>query len=265
MSGTSRARLFALLALGRGVLAAASPFVDLWTRLCLARVFFVSGMLKVGSWQSALELARHEYPVTWLDPHTAAVLGASIEVVGSVLLAVGLLVRPAALAMLLLSLVIQFAYQHLDINLFWAAMFGWYVVLGPGAFSLDRVLAKGLRNSPLPLASQAIEAGEWLARIAGPLYQLALRLWLATAFAGAAVPPAFFPTVTAAEVPWAIGLIAAAFLVLGIATPLVAAVLATILSARGSCRRRTASVSMRRFCSRCWEHMAPERCPWTES
>jgi NADH dehydrogenase FAD-containing subunit/uncharacterized membrane protein YphA (DoxX/SURF4 family) len=230
MSGALRPKLFAMLGLVRGVLAAAAPFVDLWVRLCLARVFFVSGMLKLGNWQSALELARHEYPVTWLDPHTAAVLGATVEVVGSVLLAVGLLVRPAALAMLLLSLVIQFAYQNLDINLFWAAMFGWYLVLGPGSLSLDRVLAKGLRNSPLPLASQAIEAGERLARFAGPVYQLALRLWLATALAGLALPPAFFPTATAAMVPRTLGLFAAAFLALSFATPLVAGALLTTLS-----------------------------------
>jgi NADH dehydrogenase FAD-containing subunit/uncharacterized membrane protein YphA (DoxX/SURF4 family) len=230
MSGVSRARLSALLGFARGVLAAAAPFVDLWVRLCLARVFFVSGMLKVGNWQTALELARHEYPVTWLDPHTAAVLGATVEVAGSVLLAIGLLVRPAALGMLVLSLVIQFAFQHLDINLVWAAMFGWYVVRGPGPLSLDRALANGLRNSALPLASQAIEAGERFAGIAGPLYQLALRLWLATSLAGLALPPAFFPTATAAMVPRIFGLMAAVCLALGAGTPLVAGALMTILS-----------------------------------
>ncbi len=230
MSDAMLARLAACLDPVRAGLNRAAPLVDLWVRLSLARVFFVSGMLKVGNWHSALELARHEYPVSWLDPQVAAVLGASIEVLGPVLLVAGLLVRPAALAMLVLSLVIQFSYQQLDVNLFWAALFGWYVVHGAGPLSLDRLLAKGLRNSPLPLVAPAIDAGAWFGRVAGPGYRLALRLWLASALVGLAVPSALFPVETAAMLPRPLALIAAVLLAAGLGTPLVAGTLLAVSS-----------------------------------
>ena len=90
--------LRAAIGVVRAGMRLAAPFVDLFVRLSLAGAFFTSGMLKLGNWPLALTLAQQEYPVSWLDPHIAAVLGAGIEVGGSILLAAGLFVRPAALA-----------------------------------------------------------------------------------------------------------------------------------------------------------------------
>ncbi|HYO27570.1 MAG TPA: DoxX family protein, partial [Azonexus sp.] len=104
------------------------PFLDLAIRLWLAQAFWLSGVLKLANWDTALTLATHEYPVSWLDPLSVAVLGVSIEVLGSMLLAFGLATRLAAIPMLVLSLVIHFEYRALDLNLYWAALFGWYVV-----------------------------------------------------------------------------------------------------------------------------------------
>ena len=90
------------------------PKVDFLIRLALAEIFFVSGVLKLGSWQSALYLATYEYPVRFMPPHMAAVVGVCIEVIGAVLLAAGFMTRYAAVPMLILSLVIQFAYRPFD-------------------------------------------------------------------------------------------------------------------------------------------------------
>jgi len=162
------------------------PVLDLVIRLWLAQVFFVSGVLKAADWQNALTLAANEYPVSWMDPVTAAWLGVSIELGGSILLAFGLLTRAAALAMLVLALVIQFNYLAFDTQLFWAALLGWYVVRGAGPISLDHSLARGLRESALPLAARIIRlsslASQWLA---SP-YMLVLRIWLAAAMLVAA-------------------------------------------------------------------------------
>jgi NADH dehydrogenase FAD-containing subunit/uncharacterized membrane protein YphA (DoxX/SURF4 family) len=225
MSGHLQSRFSSALNLVRGGLWLAAPFVDLWVRLSLAGAFFVSGIVKVGNWPAALELARYEYPVSWLDPHTAAVLGATVEILGPILLALGILVRPAAFAMLVLSLVIQFSYRQSDANLFWAALFGWYIANGAGAFSLDRLLAKGLKNSALPFAAQAIDAAAVFKRIAGPWYQLLLRLWLAASVGALSVPAALFPVGTLSNLPKLIAWPAALLLAIGAATPLAAGAL----------------------------------------
>lgn len=225
-----RARVSSTLEVGRAAFGWAAPLVDVWTRLSLGKAFFVSGMLKLGNWPLALELAQREYPVAWLDFHTAAVLGAAIEVGGSILLVTGLLVRPAALAMLLLSVVIQLEYRQLDVNLFWIALFGWYVVHGPGPLSLDRQLAKGLSTSALPLAAPTIGAASWLSRNGSPWYQLLLRLWLAAALLGLAASPALFPMTTMGLTPVLYSVPLGIALAVGVGTRIAAAASAVVLT-----------------------------------
>jgi putative oxidoreductase len=155
------------------------PLVDLFIRITLAQIFFVSGVLKLADWSTALYLASNEYPVSWMNPVTAAYLGVSIELIGAVLLTLGLATRFAAFAMLVLALVIQFNYQVFDAHLFWAALLGWYVVRGAGPISLDRALAHGLGDTALPFAPAGMRASQWLTRYIAPLYRLGLRLWIA--------------------------------------------------------------------------------------
>jgi len=165
----------------------AGPVVDLGVRLWLAQIFFVSAVLKLSDWDNALYLAAHEYPVSWLDPVAAAWLGAGIEFLGSLALAAGIGTRFAALALGALALVIQFNYQALDAHLFWAALFAWYLVRGAGPLSLDGMIARGLADSAVPFAARGVAAAAALDAHGGPVLQLALRLWLAAALAGAGV------------------------------------------------------------------------------
>jgi hypothetical protein len=60
--------------------------------------------------------------------------------------------------MLFLSLVIQFNYLAFDTQLFWAALFAFYVVHGAGPISLDRPLSHGLGDSALPFAATLLRA-----------------------------------------------------------------------------------------------------------
>src|SRR5260370_35974699 len=48
------------------------PLLDLFIRLWLAGIFLASGMVKLQRWNIALYLSAHEYPVSWVDPGTAA-------------------------------------------------------------------------------------------------------------------------------------------------------------------------------------------------
>src|SRR6202008_4943641 len=127
---------------------AAAPGVDLLVRLALAKAFFAPGMFPgIGS---------ADFPTAW--PMII------VQVIGPVLMAIGLQVRPVALLMLVLTLRAQLSGATQEEHLFWAALFGWYVVHGPASLSLDRLLSKGMKHSPLPLAELAIAIGNWVDR-----------------------------------------------------------------------------------------------------
>jgi NADH dehydrogenase FAD-containing subunit/uncharacterized membrane protein YphA (DoxX/SURF4 family) len=199
-----------------------APLLDLYVRLWLAQGFFVSGLLKVSNWDNALALARYEYPVSWMDPVTAAYLGAATELIAPVLLALGLMTRVAAVPLTALSLVIQFNYQALDMHLLWAALLAGYVVRGAGPLSLDRLLAPGLADSALPLAGPAVRAADRITRHGAPVYWLLVRLWLAAGILmaggfldGTALP--WLPVTTLAPLSGGFGIIVAAVLLAGLA------------------------------------------------
>ena len=206
------------------------PKLDLGIRLWLAQAFFVSGVLKLTHWQTALDLATNEYPVSWMSPVAAAYTGVSIELIGATLLAAGLMTRYAALPMLILTLVAQLAYLPFDNQLFWAAFLGWYVVEGAGPWSIDHLIRRGLADSALPLVPLIIRASAWVRRHAAPLYVSALRIWLGSTLLIAAIAPQlmqpqtasalqlWLPLRTAAPAPPALALIAGAVLLLGLAT-----------------------------------------------
>lgn len=132
------------------------PFTDAVTRLFIALWFLRSGMVKAADWDNALFLAANEYPVTWMEPSTAAFTGLAIELTGPVLLIAGFLTRPAAIAMAALTIVAQAVYVPTTSNLIVAALLIWYAAHGPGGLSLDRALASGCKASALPMARPMI-------------------------------------------------------------------------------------------------------------
>lgn len=160
--------------------AIARPLLDLAIRLLIAQAFWVSGLLKAADWQHAVELATHEYPVSWLDPVSAAALGLAVELICPPLLALGLFTRLAALPMALLALVIQFNYVALDAHLLWAVLLGRLAWQGADRLALDQALRAGLADSALPLAG-LLRMGELLTASARRLAPLLLRIWLALA------------------------------------------------------------------------------------
>lgn len=202
------------------------PLLDLLARLWIGQAFLVSGVVKVANWDSAIYLARHEYPVDWLDAVPAAWLGAGVELVGAALLVVGLATRLAAASMLALCIVMHVHYVALDQTLLWVALLAWFVARGAGALSLDWLIAPGLARSPLPLAATLATL---LARIDVPVTSgclLLLRLWVAAALFGSAGQIAinsepllhWLPVASAAQIPAPIALVAGALLTVGIAT-----------------------------------------------
>jgi len=205
------------------------PLLDLGIRIWLAQQFLVSGLLKVTHWETALDLAAHEYPVPWMSPTAAAYTGASIEVIAPILLAGGLLTRYAATALLALSLVIQFSYRPFDSQLFWIALFGWYAVTGAGSMSLDHLLRRGLADSALPWVPRIIRISAAVRARFNPMYLSAIRIWLGVTLLAVAFGHMnlglWLPVATlSAWAPWAAA-IAGALMVLGLATRWVALLL----------------------------------------
>lgn len=143
-------------------------------RLWLAHGFWISGVLKVAQWDTALTLATY--------------LGVAIEIACPILLILGLATRLAAIPFLLLSLVIQFEYKLLNEHVYWVVLFGWYALMGAGPLSLDRMLAAGFADSAVPFARALSRGVAVFRRWVGPLYQLALRAWLAVILATPSLP-----------------------------------------------------------------------------
>ena len=191
MSRRSFRSLRRFLNLWRSILSMIFPVVDVLARVGAGKTFLVSGMLGIGDWPVAMELARPEHPLGWLDPQQAAWLGAGVELTGSILFMLGLLTRPMAVMMLALSLAAQFSYRMVDAHLLWAALFAWYVVFGAGAISIDAAIAGGLRDSALPFADRVASLAEAASNWLGPPFKAALRLWFALALVGVGSPSCF--------------------------------------------------------------------------
>jgi putative oxidoreductase len=130
-------------------------------RVAIAGVFWRSGQTKVEGFaldlaegrielgwprlsESAVLLFRDEYRLPLLAPELAAPLAAAAEHLLPALLLVGLATRLSAAALLGMTMVIQlFVYPGAwPTHGVWAAVLLWLMARGPGAFSIDHLLAR---------------------------------------------------------------------------------------------------------------------------
>jgi putative oxidoreductase len=113
-------------------------------RLGIASVFLKAGLTKIASWETTLALFRDEYRVPVLPPALAAPLATTIELACSTLLIVGLGTRLATLPLLGMILTIQlFVYPDAwSEHLVWGSILLFLLTRGPGAVSLDHVIAR---------------------------------------------------------------------------------------------------------------------------
>lgn len=118
----------------------------LLARLGIAAVFLQSGRTKVEGLltltDGTYELFRTEYALPLISPVIAAHAATYSEHLFPILLVLGLFTRPAALALLGMTAVIEiFVYPDAwPTHLSWAALLLPLVVRGSGAWSLDRRL-----------------------------------------------------------------------------------------------------------------------------
>ncbi|QQN62269.1 DoxX family protein [Bradyrhizobium diazoefficiens] len=124
--------------------------IALITRISVGGVFWQSGQTKLEGWHlsaSAVELFRNEYQLPLIDPTVAAYLATTAEHLFPVLLVIGLATRFAALALLIMTLIIElFVYPDAwPTHGTWAACFLVLMTRGPGVISVDGAVAKHLR------------------------------------------------------------------------------------------------------------------------
>jgi len=115
--------------------------VQLAARIAVARVFWASGQTKLASPQVTEQLFAYEYRLPLIDPSIAAPLATATELVGAVLVFLGLLSRVGALMLLGVVAVIQvFVFpQSWPDHILWASLLFLILARGPGVFSLDHL------------------------------------------------------------------------------------------------------------------------------
>lgn len=127
---------------------------DLMVRLYLLKIFFQSGLTKIQSWQSTIDLFAYEYTVPLLPPEIAAYMATAGELILPVLLLFGLMTRPAAIGLFILNAVAAYAYALTDFynivgmmdHILWGAMILVYVLYGPSPLSIDNWLSRKTSN-----------------------------------------------------------------------------------------------------------------------
>lgn len=136
-----------LLAYLDEVAVALQPLFALAVRLYLFRVFFLSGLTKLRSWDSTLYLFSNEYHVPVLPPAVAAVLGAGGELIFPVLLLLGWQGRFAAAGLFFVNLVAVLSYPGLEPvmikdHVLWAVLIAYLFVHGVGRWSLQSIVRR---------------------------------------------------------------------------------------------------------------------------
>ena len=118
--------------------------VQLAARVAVAHVFWKSAQSKLASWPVTEQLFAMEYQVPLLPPDIAAPLATATELVGAVLLFLGLFARAGALALLGVVAVIQvFVYPHAwGEHLLWASLLLLILFRGAGSFSIDGLVKR---------------------------------------------------------------------------------------------------------------------------
>ncbi len=150
------------------------PLLTFGFRFYLAYVFFKSGLTKVDDTfkvtDSAISLMA-DFKVPFLPVDVATYLAAYAELILPILLVIGFLSRPAALALFILNAVAAYALAHSEYasvvghwqHILWGTMIAVIFAFGPGKVSIDSWISNKLygneSNLLVKLVSIAVLGG----------------------------------------------------------------------------------------------------------
>ena len=129
--------------------------VLLFTRIWIAKVFFLAGKSKIQSWESTKSLFEYEYSVPLLPPVLAAYIGTFVELFFPILLVIGLCSRWSAIILFVFNIVAVISYWEgvteyasgLEFHILWGALLAVVAVFGPGRLSIDHLIGKRSSNT----------------------------------------------------------------------------------------------------------------------
>lgn len=121
-------------------------------RLWLAKVFFMSGLTKIQSWDTTLMLFEYEYSVPIIPFDIAAYLATAAELIIPVLLVAGLLTRLNVIALFILNYIAMISYPDISIagekdHIMWAIAIATLFFFGPGKAALDHFIWKRMNSA----------------------------------------------------------------------------------------------------------------------
>lgn len=124
------------------VLNLLKPLITLFIRLYLANIFIKSGLVKINDWPATLFLFQNEYKVPFLSYELAAILATTMELVVAPMLAIGLATRYSAIMLLLMTIVMNYTYQHAPENYYWMTLFTVLIAYGGSKLSIDYLIKR---------------------------------------------------------------------------------------------------------------------------
>jgi putative oxidoreductase len=164
------------------------PYLELLIRLWVAKLFFAFGLQQLMHWDETLFNERVLNTIPLVDAVVSAYLSMAVYLICASLLALGFMTRYSSLPLLVLATIAQSRFEPFDTQLFWIALFCWYVLHGAGPISFDHLLRRGLADSAVPIVPRMIRFSRWLRASATPWYLAMLRLWLGAGLVVAAAP-----------------------------------------------------------------------------
>lgn len=133
--------------------------IALLARAAIATIFWRAASTKLANFDLTISLFQDEYlkNLPFLPAAPMAYLATAIEITMPALILVGLLTRLAALPLIGMALFIQtFVYpMSWPDHLVWVTLLGFLLARGPGAVSLDALLARQLDRNGSPMNARA--------------------------------------------------------------------------------------------------------------
>jgi putative oxidoreductase len=121
-------------------------------RIAIFSVFWRAAWPKWQNWDLTIALFQDEYlaALPFLPAAPMAYLAGMLEIVCSVLVLTGLATRPAAVLLFGMTLFIQFFvyWNSWPQHILWAVLLIYLIARGPGAWSLDHLLARRRTAEP---------------------------------------------------------------------------------------------------------------------